>query len=118
MPVSILWAVKLSLSAGIHLLHIVLILALHFENNTRYMQLSDRLLVTATFLMIFFSASAQKASNYDPHKAFAADFYPAYGDEYRTADGRPGPKYWQNRADYNISASLDDNEHNVKVPFR
>jgi hypothetical protein len=78
------------------------------------MQLNERLLFTATFLIIFFSANAQKNSNYDPHKAFGAEFYPSYGDEFRTADGRPGPKYWQNRADYNISASLDDNEHNIK----
>ena len=26
---------------------------------------------------------------------------------YRSASGAPGPKYWQNRADYNIKASLD-----------
>ncbi|MEO8564597.1 MAG: hypothetical protein ABI601_21160, partial [bacterium] len=26
---------------------------------------------------------------------------------YRSASGAPGPKYWQNRADYAIKASLD-----------
>jgi hypothetical protein len=26
---------------------------------------------------------------------------------YRSASGAPGPKYWQNHADYNIKASLD-----------
>jgi len=26
---------------------------------------------------------------------------------YRTADGRPGPEYWQQRADYKITATLD-----------
>jgi len=29
-------------------------------------------------------------------------------NEYRTASGAPGPKYWQQRADYNISAELDE----------
>ncbi|HEU4643035.1 MAG TPA: M1 family metallopeptidase [Gemmatimonadaceae bacterium] len=28
-------------------------------------------------------------------------------NEYRMADGRPGPRYWQNRADYDIRATLD-----------
>jgi hypothetical protein len=29
-------------------------------------------------------------------------------NEYRTASGAPGPKYWQQRADYDIKASLDE----------
>jgi len=29
-------------------------------------------------------------------------------NEYRSANGAPGPKYWQQRADYNIRVSLDD----------
>lgn len=29
-------------------------------------------------------------------------------NEYRTASGAPGPKYWQQRADYNIEATLDE----------
>jgi hypothetical protein len=29
-------------------------------------------------------------------------------NEYRTASGAPGPKYWQQRCDYNIKASLDE----------
>ncbi|ANE52782.1 M1 family metallopeptidase [Flavisolibacter tropicus] len=29
-------------------------------------------------------------------------------NEYRTASGAPGPKYWQQRADYNIKCSLDE----------
>jgi hypothetical protein len=29
-------------------------------------------------------------------------------NEYRTASGAPGPKYWQQRADYNIKATLDE----------
>ncbi|HEY6955337.1 MAG TPA: M1 family metallopeptidase [Flavisolibacter sp.] len=31
-------------------------------------------------------------------------------NEYRTASGAPGPKYWQQRCDYNIKASLDENK--------
>jgi hypothetical protein len=29
-------------------------------------------------------------------------------NEYRTASGAPGPKYWQQRCDYNIKAELDE----------
>ncbi len=31
-------------------------------------------------------------------------------NEYRTASGAPGPKYWQQRADYNITCSLDEDK--------
>jgi len=34
-------------------------------------------------------------------------------NEYRTASGAPGPKYWQQRADYDIKCSLD--ETNTKL---
>ncbi|HEY0042162.1 MAG TPA: M1 family metallopeptidase, partial [Flavisolibacter sp.] len=34
-------------------------------------------------------------------------------NEYRTASGAPGPKYWQQRADYDIKATLD--EKNLKL---
>lgn len=34
-------------------------------------------------------------------------------NEYRTASGAPGPKYWQQRADYDITAELD--EANLKL---
>jgi len=53
------------------------------------------------------------APNYDPHDAFAPLFYPAYGDDVRTAAGTPGPKYWQNSADYKVDASLDPDTHGV-----
>jgi len=31
-------------------------------------------------------------------------------NEYRTASGAPGPKYWQQRADYDIKATLDEKD--------
>ena len=34
-------------------------------------------------------------------------------NEYRTASGAPGPKYWQQRADYDIKCELD--EKNLKL---
>ena len=31
-------------------------------------------------------------------------------NEYRTASGAPGPKYWQQRCDYDIRCDLDENK--------
>ncbi|HEX7757531.1 MAG TPA: M1 family metallopeptidase [Niabella sp.] len=50
---------------------------------------------------------AGTAQNYDPNKAFAPGFYSYNGNEFRAADGTPGPKYWQNRANYSIDATFD-----------
>jgi hypothetical protein len=46
-------------------------------------------------------------SAYDAHTLWQPLFYPHYGNEYRSATGAPGPKYWQNSADYKISCALD-----------
>jgi hypothetical protein len=35
-------------------------------------------------------------------------------NSYRTADGSPGPDYWQQRADYKIQVSLQETDHSVK----
>ncbi len=56
---------------------------------------------------------AQTTSNYDQHIAFNPLFYPANGNEYRSASGAPGPAYWQNRADYKIVATLDTAQHRI-----
>ncbi|RYF86790.1 MAG: M1 family peptidase, partial [Chitinophagaceae bacterium] len=70
--------------------------------------------ISAFLLVLTFQFSyAQKTSKYNAHEAFAPEFYPNYGDDTRTADGRPGAKYWQNRADYTINASLNDEAHTL-----
>ena len=66
-----------------------------------------------------FSASAQQATtaapatNYSPAEAFSPLFYTQNGNEFRSAIGAPGPKYWQNRVDYNITANLDETKNTV-----
>lgn len=52
-------------------------------------------------------------SKYDYHDAFAPLFYTKNGTEYRAADGQPGAKYWQNRADYQLAARLNDQTNEV-----
>lgn len=52
-------------------------------------------------------APPSQTSKYSAAEAFSPLFYTHNGNEFRSAIGAPGPKYWQNRADYNIAAQLD-----------
>lgn len=52
-------------------------------------------------------------SKYDHREAFNPQFYPYPGNDYRSGSGEPGPKYWQNRADYSITSTLDTTNHKV-----
>ncbi|MFN8253789.1 MAG: M1 family metallopeptidase [Ferruginibacter sp.] len=52
-------------------------------------------------------------TNYDPHKLFAPLFYPVGGTISRAATGEPNVGYWQNRADYQVTASLNDSAHTI-----
>ncbi len=54
------------------------------------------------------------ATNYDYHETFGPLFYTKNGNEYRAADGEPGPKYWSNRADYQLAATLNDETNEIK----
>jgi len=66
---------------------------------------------------IVYSAKAQNADQpqykFDQHKVFSPLFYPEHGNEYRTASGAPGVKYWQNRADYKLDITLDTAKHHI-----
>lgn len=58
-------------------------------------------------------AQAQTSSQYDKHEVFDPTFFTHNGNEYRSADGAPGPAYWQNRADYQIRATLNTRDTTV-----
>jgi hypothetical protein len=49
---------------------------------------------------------APAPSRYDPLETFAKLTLPQPVNRYRSANGAPGPRYWQNRADYTIHAHL------------
>ncbi|HET7306852.1 MAG TPA: M1 family metallopeptidase [Gammaproteobacteria bacterium] len=53
------------------------------------------------------NAAVAAGSNYDPLQTFAPFNYLQPVNQYRSANGTPGPAYWQNRADYKIHATLD-----------
>ncbi|HEV8287191.1 MAG TPA: M1 family metallopeptidase [Chitinophagaceae bacterium] len=61
------------------------------------------------FLITTFAQGAKgpDESKYNHQEAFNPLFYPQSGNDYRTGSGEPGPKYWQNRADYKINCTLD-----------
>lgn len=50
---------------------------------------------------------------FDYHALFSPLFYTYNGNEYRSANGEPGPAYWQNRADYRINAALNEKKNEV-----
>jgi hypothetical protein len=59
----------------------------------------------------FSSLKAQETkptSNYNYNETFANNFYTKNATETRSASGQPGAKYWQNRADYSLTASLNE----------
>jgi hypothetical protein len=56
---------------------------------------------------------AQSKSTYDPLQVFDHSFFTHNGNDIRNANGAPGPKYWQNRADYIIHASLIEKDTTI-----
>lgn len=60
-----------------------------------------------------YAQDSTEVSKFDQYKVFSPLFYHDRGNEYRTAGGAPGIKYWQNRADYVINVALDTTKHRV-----
>jgi len=71
-----------------------------------------KLFSALTLVIISFTLLAQE-SKFNSKEAFYPQFYPYPGNDYRSASGEPGPKYWQNRSDYKINATLDTVTHKV-----
>lgn len=65
------------------------------------------------FLIKISFAQDQQVSKYDPNVLFNPLFYSSYGNSIRTGNGEPGNGYWQNRADYQIKAELNDSLNTV-----
>ncbi|MFV5700800.1 M1 family metallopeptidase [Flavobacterium sp. XS2P12] len=59
------------------------------------------------------NASSNPISKYDYHDAFAPFFYTKNGTSTRSASGQPGAEYWQNRADYKLTAKLDEKNNEI-----
>jgi Peptidase family M1 domain len=66
-----------------------------------------------TFLVLFlgnfsFVFAQNSASKYSHHDLFYPLFNYQPANEARTGSGAPGPRYWQNRADYKMAVTLDE----------
>ena len=64
-------------------------------------------------LNIAHGQEVKKTSLYDPHQLFSPMFYPVGSTISGSADGSPNVGYWQNRADYQINVSLDENTNEI-----
>ncbi len=53
------------------------------------------------------------ASSYNYYDAFGPNFYSKNATETRSSSGQPGAKYWQNKADYNLTASLNETSNEI-----
>ena len=57
---------------------------------------------------LFAQDEGKTLSKYDPHALFSPLFYPVGSTITRAATGEPNTAYWQNKADYEINASLNE----------
>ncbi|MDQ2719778.1 MAG: M1 family metallopeptidase [Bacteroidota bacterium] len=71
------------------------------------------LFAISLFFISSFSFAQKDSSVYDHHDLFSPNFYPSSVNEFRSADGEPGQKYWTNKASYKIAATLDDTKDEV-----
>lgn len=71
------------------------------------------ILLGGTSLTAQEKAVAKQVSNYDYHAAFAPFFYSKNGTTMRSASGQPGAEYWQNRADYKLTAVLNEKTNEI-----
>ncbi len=64
------------------------------------------------------TAAAAAPSKYNPRETFAP-FDPGQPvNVYRSGNGMPGPRYWQNQADYTIAVTLDPATHAISGTAR
>src|SRR5690606_22364851 len=58
--------------------------------------------------------AARPDSGYDPLELFAPLQLPQPASALRTGSGQPGAAYWQNRADYDLHATIDPVAHRLQ----
>lgn len=58
-------------------------------------------------------SSSKLVSKYNYHDAFGPFFYTTNGTSTRSASGAPGHEYWQNRADYKLTAKLNEKTNEI-----
>ncbi len=81
--------------------------------KTSLMKLKLPKIVLAAAVLVSITFSAQETPKYNYNEAFNPFFYKNNGSETRSASGKPGHNYWQNRADYVLTASLNDSKKEI-----
>jgi Peptidase family M1 domain len=77
-------------------------------------QIALALLCCGGALISHAQTPADAPAKYDQHKVFNPLFYKGQqGNDYRSASGAPGVKYWQNHADYKLNVTLDTTKHRI-----
>ena len=73
------------------------------------------ILRTTIFLLLtaFLPLQSQAQEGLDNNQPLFDEFMDRTGNSYRAASGVPGPDYWQNKTDYEIEATLDDENHTL-----
>ena len=73
-----------------------------------------KIIGTSLLLLSTFFVQAQKnnpndtiTTNYQPSVLFSPLPYTEKGNEFHSANGEPGPKYWQNLGNYKLAVELD-----------
>ena len=67
----------------------------------------------ALLLCGFISNPVQAQDAPQDNQSEFGEFMDRSGNVYRTASGKPGPEYWQNETDYEIRATLNDDENRL-----
>jgi len=63
--------------------------------------------------LVIVTTTGASTADYQPRETFAPFDMAQAVNNYRSGDGLPGPDYWQNRADYQIHATLDPTAHAI-----
>ena len=64
-------------------------------------------------IIILIAQSSQLMAQFNANKRFEQMENLPTPNTYRTASGSPGKEYWQQRADYDIKAELNDVERKI-----
>jgi hypothetical protein len=77
----------------------------------------SRLFVAGVLMLLGSNLRAQTPDSikYDHNELFGPINWPVTSGDTRSANGKPGPNYWQNRADYTIHTSLNELQADTTV---
>ncbi|MEO8235796.1 MAG: M1 family metallopeptidase [Flavobacterium sp.] len=83
--------------------------------------MKKQFIVSVSLWLLFIGTSAVQAqdqqvksvSKYECQAAFAPNFYSKNATDTHSASGQPGEKYWQNKVDYQLTATLNEKKNEI-----